>query len=160
MKFIAELYKKNVLSSVRILDCMDKLFKLNNEDSLEQCQALFLIAGPILTKSREWPLKEDEFIKNIEIISKSAGVYPTRLRFKYQDLLDLIDNDWMPRPSKVITPEPKKQQDQSKSKQTPSNNDNEWINLTKGNKIRYENKAEKKVEELKSSNPFDLLNEF
>jgi len=51
MKFIAELYKRKVLSSVRILDCMNKLLKLDKEDSIEQCHMLFVTAGPILTKS-------------------------------------------------------------------------------------------------------------
>ncbi|CAH2219039.1 eukaryotic translation initiation factor 4 gamma 1 isoform X3 [Pelobates cultripes] len=93
IKFIGELFKLKLLSEDSMKDCLLKLLKKNNEESMECICQLLTSVGKHLEDGHSGM---DSYINKINIFIKSKTT-SSRIRFLVQDVLDLRRNKWVPR---------------------------------------------------------------
>eukprot|EP00731_Ephydatia_muelleri_P015436 Em0008g1156a len=96
IRFIGELYKLKILSESIIHDCMRKsLASTSDEKSLERFAKLMTVTGKELDKE-EAKLEMDTYFSIVNDIIKNKTV-SKRVQFLLQDVVDLRDNQWVPR---------------------------------------------------------------
>ncbi|KAL3056935.1 hypothetical protein OYC64_007421 [Pagothenia borchgrevinki] len=95
MKFIGELFKLKMLTEVMMHDCIVKLLKNHNEESLECLCRLLSTIGKDLDFEKAKP-RMDQYFNQMEKIIKDKKT-SSRIRFMLQDVLDLRRSSWVPR---------------------------------------------------------------
>ncbi|XP_046850821.1 eukaryotic translation initiation factor 4 gamma 3-like isoform X2 [Xenia sp. Carnegie-2017] len=128
IKFIGELFKLKLLTENIMHDCIFKLLRAGDEESLESmCKLLFTI-GKDLDSEKAKPRIVQYFDKiNKIIIAKKVS---SRVIFMLRDVVDLRDNKWIPRREEHVNPktidqihkeaEMEKQQEQKLVSQLPA----------------------------------------
>uniref|UniRef100_A0AAY4E7W5 Eukaryotic translation initiation factor 4 gamma, 1a n=1 Tax=Denticeps clupeoides TaxID=299321 RepID=A0AAY4E7W5_9TELE len=95
IKFIGELFKLKMLTEAIMHDCVVKLLKNHDEESLECLCRLLSTIGKDLDFEKAKP-RMDQYFNQMEKIIKERKT-SSRIRFMLQDLLDLRRNTWVPR---------------------------------------------------------------
>lgn len=95
IKFIGELFKLKMLTEVIMHDCIVKLLKNHDEESLECLCRLLSTIGKDLDFEKAKP-RMDQYFTQMEKIIKERKT-SSRIRFMLQDVLDLRRNNWVPR---------------------------------------------------------------
>ncbi|KAG9343267.1 hypothetical protein JZ751_014248 [Albula glossodonta] len=95
IKFIGELFKLKMLTEAIMHDCVVKLLKNHDEESLECLCRLLTTIGKDLDFQKAKP-RMDQYFTQIEKIIKERKT-SSRIRFMLQDVLDLRKNNWVPR---------------------------------------------------------------
>ncbi|XP_037533293.1 eukaryotic translation initiation factor 4 gamma 1 [Nematolebias whitei] len=95
IKFIGELFKLKMLTEVIMHDCIVKLLKNHDEESLECLCRLLSTIGKDLDFAKAKP-RMDQYFNQMEKIIKERKT-TSRIRFMLQDVLDLRRNNWVPR---------------------------------------------------------------
>uniref|UniRef100_A0A3P9LAE3 Eukaryotic translation initiation factor 4 gamma 1 n=2 Tax=Oryzias latipes TaxID=8090 RepID=A0A3P9LAE3_ORYLA len=95
IKFIGELFKLKMLTEVIMHDCIVKLLKNHDEESLECLCRLLSTIGKDLDFEKAKP-RMDQYFNQMEKIIKEKKT-TSRIRFMLQDVLDLRRNNWVPR---------------------------------------------------------------
>nr|XP_057935680.1 eukaryotic translation initiation factor 4 gamma 1-like isoform X2 [Doryrhamphus excisus] len=95
IKFIGELFKFNMLTEVIMHDCIVKLLKNHDEESLECLCRLLSTIGKDLDFEKAKP-RMDQYFNQMEKIIKERKT-TSRIRFMLQDVVDLRENNWVPR---------------------------------------------------------------
>ncbi|XP_063074858.1 eukaryotic translation initiation factor 4 gamma 1a isoform X2 [Engraulis encrasicolus] len=95
MKFIGELFKLKMLTEPIMHDCVVKLLKNHDEESLEcLCRLLSTIGKDLdIDKAKR---RMDQYFTQMEKIIKEKKT-SSRIRFMLQDVLDLRKSQWVPR---------------------------------------------------------------
>ncbi|XP_035277495.1 eukaryotic translation initiation factor 4 gamma 1a isoform X2 [Anguilla anguilla] len=97
IKFIGELFKLKMLTEAIMHDCVVKLLKSHDEESLECLCRLLTTIGKDLDFQKAKP-RMDQYFTQMEKIIKERKT-SSRIRFMLQDVLDLRQNSWVPRRS-------------------------------------------------------------
>ncbi|XP_054649684.1 eukaryotic translation initiation factor 4 gamma 1-like isoform X2 [Dunckerocampus dactyliophorus] len=95
IKFIGELFKFKMLTEVIMHDCIVKLLKNHDEESLECLCRLLSTIGKDLDFEKAKP-RMDQYFNQMEKIIKERKT-TSRIRFMLQDVVDLRENNWVPR---------------------------------------------------------------
>ncbi|XP_073705918.1 eukaryotic translation initiation factor 4 gamma 1a isoform X2 [Garra rufa] len=95
IKFIGELFKLKMLTEPIMHDCIVKLLKNHDEESLECLCRLLSTIGKDLDFEKAKP-RMDQYFHQMEKIIKEKKT-SSRIRFMLQDVLDLRRNNWVPR---------------------------------------------------------------
>ncbi|TKS81437.1 Eukaryotic translation initiation factor 4 gamma 1 [Collichthys lucidus] len=95
IKFIGELFKLKMLTEVIMHDCIVKLLKNHDEESLECLCRLLSTIGKDLDFEKAKP-RMDQYFNQMEKIIKERKT-SSRIRFMLQDVLDLRRNNWVSR---------------------------------------------------------------
>ncbi|XP_052472565.1 eukaryotic translation initiation factor 4 gamma 1 isoform X1 [Carassius gibelio] len=95
IKFIGELFKLKMLTENIMHDCIVKLLKNHDEESLECLCRLLSTIGKDLDFQKAKP-RMDQYFNQMEKIIKERKT-SSRIRFMLQDVLDLRRNNWVPR---------------------------------------------------------------
>ncbi|KAM6160632.1 eukaryotic translation initiation factor 4 gamma 1 isoform 2-T2 [Erethizon dorsatum] len=95
IKFIGELFKLKMLTEAIMHDCVVKLLKNHDEESLECLCRLLTTIGKDLDFAKAKP-RMDQYFNQMEKIIKEKKT-SSRIRFMLQDVLDLRQNNWVPR---------------------------------------------------------------
>ncbi|XP_078614814.1 uncharacterized protein LOC144883967 isoform X8 [Branchiostoma floridae x Branchiostoma japonicum] len=94
IRFIGELFKLKILAENIMHDCVVKLLKSNDEESLECLCRLLTMIGKDLDVERAKP-RMDQYFEQLENITKQKKT-SSRLGFMIQDVLELRRNNWAP----------------------------------------------------------------
>ncbi|XP_076137899.1 eukaryotic translation initiation factor 4 gamma 1-like [Alosa pseudoharengus] len=95
IKFIGELFKLKMLTEPIMHDCVVKLLKHHDEESLECLCRLLSTIGKDLDFHKAKP-RMDQYFHQMEKIIKERKT-SSRIRFMLQDVLDLRRSGWVPR---------------------------------------------------------------
>ncbi|XP_053716583.1 eukaryotic translation initiation factor 4 gamma 3-like [Synchiropus splendidus] len=95
IKFVGELFKLKIIKGAIMHNCISKLLKNSDEESLECLCKLVSTIGKILDVSGNKTLM-DSYFKTISRIVKEKKT-SARIRFMLQDVVDLRKNKWVPR---------------------------------------------------------------
>ncbi|NXJ94022.1 IF4G1 factor, partial [Corythaixoides concolor] len=95
IKFIGELFKLKMLTEAIMHDCVVKLLKNHDEESLECLCRLLTTIGKDLDFEKAKP-RMDQYFSQMEKIIKEKKT-SSRIRFMLQDVIDLRRNSWVPR---------------------------------------------------------------
>ncbi|CAH2248450.1 eukaryotic translation initiation factor 4 gamma 1 isoform X1 [Pelobates cultripes] len=95
IKFIGELFKLKMLTEAIMHDCVVKLLKNHDEESLECLCRLLSTIGKDLDFERAKP-RMDQYFNQIDKIIKERKT-SSRIRFMLQDVMDLRICNWVPR---------------------------------------------------------------
>ncbi|XP_076833025.1 eukaryotic translation initiation factor 4 gamma 1 isoform X1 [Brachyhypopomus gauderio] len=95
IKFIGELFKLKMLTEPIMHDCVVKLLKNHDEESLECLCRLLSTIGKDLDFEKAKP-RMDQYFNQMEKIIKERKT-SSRIRFMLQDVIDLRRNTWVPR---------------------------------------------------------------
>ncbi|ESO01120.1 hypothetical protein HELRODRAFT_134242, partial [Helobdella robusta] len=98
IRFIGELYKLKMLTDNIMFECINRLLKYSNDEDNVECLCRLLItigfdldnANP-LSKQRL-----NQTFEELKSISYSKSI-SSRIKFMIQDVLELRENDWVPR---------------------------------------------------------------
>lgn len=103
IRFIGELYKLKMLTLRIMRECLHKLLKMKNEESLECLCRLLSTVGKTLESERSNKQGTEPDVSILqshfeELKSIAADMNKSnRIRFMIQDLIDLRRNNWKPR---------------------------------------------------------------
>ncbi|KAJ8399426.1 hypothetical protein AAFF_G00411380 [Aldrovandia affinis] len=95
MRFIGELFKLKMVGQSVVQDCVAKLLIKETEEALECLSCLLSTSGKCLDCDKVKP-HMDQYFKQIEEIIKEKKML-SRIRFLLQDILELRQNNWVPR---------------------------------------------------------------
>ncbi|XP_044148436.1 eukaryotic translation initiation factor 4 gamma 1 [Bufo gargarizans] len=95
IKFIGELFKLKMLTEAIMHDCVVKLLKNHDEESLECLCRLLSTIGKDLDFERAKP-RMDQYFNQMDKIIKERKT-SSRIRFMIQDVIDLRMCNWVPR---------------------------------------------------------------
>lgn len=95
IKFIGELFKLKMLTEAIMHDCVVKLLKNHDEESLECLCRLLTTIGKDLDFEKAKP-RMDQYFNQMEKIIKEKKT-SSRIRFMLQDVIDLRRSSWIPR---------------------------------------------------------------
>ncbi|XP_029971528.1 eukaryotic translation initiation factor 4 gamma 1a isoform X2 [Salarias fasciatus] len=95
IKFIGELFKLKMLTEAIMHDCVVKLLKNHDEESLECLCRLLSTIGKDLDFEKAKP-RMDQYFNQMDKIIKERKT-SSRIRFMLQDVLDLRKSNWVPR---------------------------------------------------------------
>ncbi|XP_067048900.1 eukaryotic translation initiation factor 4 gamma 1-like isoform X2 [Acropora muricata] len=95
IRFIGELFKLKMLTESIMHDCVVKLLRSNDEESFECLCKLLVTIGKDLDHEKAKPRVDQYFAQINKIIS--AKITSSRVRFMMQDIVDLRNNNWVPR---------------------------------------------------------------
>uniref|UniRef100_A0A8B9QGN8 Eukaryotic translation initiation factor 4 gamma 1 n=1 Tax=Apteryx owenii TaxID=8824 RepID=A0A8B9QGN8_APTOW len=95
IKFIGELFKLKMLTEAIMHDCVVKLLKNHDEESLECLCRLLTTIGKDLDFEKAKP-RMDQYFNQMEKIIKEKKT-SSRIRFMLQDVIDLRRVSWVPR---------------------------------------------------------------
>uniref|UniRef100_A0A8C6R261 Eukaryotic translation initiation factor 4 gamma 1 n=1 Tax=Nannospalax galili TaxID=1026970 RepID=A0A8C6R261_NANGA len=94
-EFIGELFKLKMLTEAIMHDCVFKLLKNHDEESLECLCRLLTTIGKDLDFAKAKP-QMDQYFNQMEKIIKEKKT-SSQIRFMLQDVLDLRQSNWVPR---------------------------------------------------------------
>uniref|UniRef100_A0AAQ4QSW2 Eukaryotic translation initiation factor 4 gamma, 1a n=1 Tax=Gasterosteus aculeatus aculeatus TaxID=481459 RepID=A0AAQ4QSW2_GASAC len=95
IKFIGELFKLKMLTEAIMHDCVVKLLKNHDEESLECLCRLLSTIGKDLDFEKAKPRMDQYFTQMDKIIKEKKT--SSRIRFMLQDVIDLRRCSWVPR---------------------------------------------------------------
>ncbi|XP_077467645.1 eukaryotic translation initiation factor 4 gamma 1 [Stigmatopora argus] len=95
IKFIGELFKLKMLTEVIMHECIGKLLRNQDEESLECLCRLLCTIGKDLDFEKAKP-RMDKYFHQMQKIIKEKNT-SSRIRFMLQDVMDLRQNNWVPR---------------------------------------------------------------
>ncbi|ELU17393.1 hypothetical protein CAPTEDRAFT_19755 [Capitella teleta] len=95
IRFIGELYKLDVLLEKIMHECVHKLLKAKDEESMECLCGLLTTIGKKIDVKNGTKLF-DQYFQRIETIVNNRQ-FSSRVRFMLQDVIDLRKNKWIPR---------------------------------------------------------------
>ncbi|XP_068593625.1 eukaryotic translation initiation factor 4 gamma 1a isoform X2 [Cebidichthys violaceus] len=95
IKFIGELFKLKMLTEAIMHDCVVKLLKNHDEESLECLCRLLSTIGKDLDFEKAKP-RMDQYFNQMDKIIKEKKT-SSRIRFMLQDVIDLRRCNWVPR---------------------------------------------------------------
>ncbi|XP_036408817.1 eukaryotic translation initiation factor 4 gamma 1-like [Megalops cyprinoides] len=95
VKFISELYRVDMVKEAIVHMCITTLLENRSEEALECLCCLLSNVGRKLEFENSKP-RVDQYFRQVEWIVKE-GKTTSRIRFKLQDLMDLRQNNWVPR---------------------------------------------------------------
>ncbi|KAL0965959.1 hypothetical protein UPYG_G00288670 [Umbra pygmaea] len=95
IKFIGELFKLKMLTEAIMHDCIVKLLKNHDEESLECLCRLLSTIGKDLDFEKAKPRMDQYFAQMDKIIKEKKT--SSRIRFMLQDVIDLRQSGWVPR---------------------------------------------------------------
>uniref|UniRef100_A0A8D0G9C0 Eukaryotic translation initiation factor 4 gamma 3 n=1 Tax=Sphenodon punctatus TaxID=8508 RepID=A0A8D0G9C0_SPHPU len=95
IKFIGELFKLKMLTEAIMHDCVVKLLKNHDEESLECLCRLLTTIGKYLDFEKAKP-RMDQYFNQMEKIVKERKT-SSRIRFMLQDVIDLRQCNWVSR---------------------------------------------------------------
>uniref|UniRef100_A0A674EG01 Eukaryotic translation initiation factor 4 gamma, 1a n=1 Tax=Salmo trutta TaxID=8032 RepID=A0A674EG01_SALTR len=95
IKFIGELFKLKMLTEAIMHDCIVKLLKNHDEESLECLCRLLSTIGKDLDFEKAKPRMDQYFAQMDKIIKEKKT--SSRIRFMLQDVIDLRRSGWVPR---------------------------------------------------------------
>ncbi|XP_072330345.1 eukaryotic translation initiation factor 4 gamma 1-like isoform X3 [Scyliorhinus torazame] len=95
IKFIGELFKLKMLTEPIMHDCIVKLLKNHDQESLECLCRLLTTIGKDLDFEKAKPRMDQYFHQMGKIIKEKKT--SSRIRFMVQDVIDLRQNNWVPR---------------------------------------------------------------
>ncbi|XP_070561587.1 eukaryotic translation initiation factor 4 gamma 3-like isoform X5 [Ptychodera flava] len=95
IRFIGELFKLKMLTEPIMHDCVVKLLKAHDHESLECLCRLLSTIGKDLDHEKAKP-RVDQYFAQMDRIVKSKK-YSARVRFMLQDVIELRGNNWVPR---------------------------------------------------------------
>ncbi|XP_015747286.1 PREDICTED: eukaryotic translation initiation factor 4 gamma 1-like [Acropora digitifera] len=95
IRFIGELFKLKMLTESIMHDCVFKLLRSNDEESFECLCKLLVTIGKDLDHEKGKGRVDQYFTQINKIIS--AKITSSRVRFMMQDIVDLRNNNWVPR---------------------------------------------------------------
>ncbi|XP_041425843.1 eukaryotic translation initiation factor 4 gamma 3 isoform X9 [Xenopus laevis] len=95
IKFIGELFKLKMLTEAIMHDCVVKLLKNHDEESLECLCRLLTTIGKDLDFEKAKPRMDQYFHQMVKIIKERKT--SSRIRFMLQDVIDLRLNNWVSR---------------------------------------------------------------
>ncbi|XP_027039827.1 eukaryotic translation initiation factor 4 gamma 3-like isoform X3 [Pocillopora damicornis] len=95
IRFIGELFKLKMLTESIMHDCVVKLLKSNDEEAFECLCKLLVTIGKDLDHAKAKPRVDQYFAQINKIIQ--ARITSARVRFMMQDIVDLRNNNWVPR---------------------------------------------------------------
>uniref|UniRef100_A0A8C5C2B7 Eukaryotic translation initiation factor 4 gamma 3 n=1 Tax=Gadus morhua TaxID=8049 RepID=A0A8C5C2B7_GADMO len=95
IKFIGELFKLKMLTEAIMHDCVVKLLKNHDQESLECLCRLLTTIGKDLDFAKAKP-RMDQYFRQMEKIVKERKT-SSRIRFMLQDIIDLRLHDWVSR---------------------------------------------------------------
>ncbi|XP_044171027.1 eukaryotic translation initiation factor 4 gamma 1-like isoform X3 [Acropora millepora] len=95
IRFIGELFKLKMLTESIMHDCVVKLLRSNDEESFECLCKLLVTIGKDLDHEKGKPRVDQYFTQINKIIS--AKITSSRVRRMMQDIVDLRNNNWVPR---------------------------------------------------------------
>ncbi|XP_034021749.1 LOW QUALITY PROTEIN: eukaryotic translation initiation factor 4 gamma 3 [Thalassophryne amazonica] len=95
IKFIGELFKLKMLTEPIMHDCVVKLLKNHDEESLECLCRLLTTIGKDLDFEKAKP-RMDQYFNQMEKIVKERKT-SSRIRFMLQDVIDLRSHNWVSR---------------------------------------------------------------
>ncbi|XP_015749602.1 PREDICTED: eukaryotic translation initiation factor 4 gamma 3-like, partial [Acropora digitifera] len=95
IRFIGELFKLKMLTENIMHDCVVKLLRSNDEESFECLCKLLVTIGKDLDHEKGKGRVDQYFTQINKIIS--AKITSSRVRFMMQDIVDLRNNNWVPR---------------------------------------------------------------
>ncbi|XP_064178283.1 eukaryotic translation initiation factor 4 gamma 1-like [Anguilla rostrata] len=95
MRFIGELFKQKMVRENMVQNCIAKLLIKETEEALECLCCLLSTSGKTLDYNKSKP-HMDQCFKQMEEIVKGKKTTP-RIRFLLQDILELRQNNWVPR---------------------------------------------------------------
>ncbi|XP_052431777.1 eukaryotic translation initiation factor 4 gamma 1 isoform X2 [Carassius gibelio] len=95
IKFIGELFKLKMLTETIMHDCIVKLLKNHDEESLECLCRLLSTIGKDLDFEKAKP-RMDQYFNQMDKITKERKT-SSRIRFMLQDVIDLRRSNWVPR---------------------------------------------------------------
>ncbi|KAL2096291.1 hypothetical protein ACEWY4_008439 [Coilia grayii] len=95
IKFIGELFKLKMLTEPIMHDCIVKLLKNHDQESLECLCRLLSTIGKDLDFEKAKP-RMDQYFHQMEKVIKERKT-SSRIRFMLQDVIDLRRNQWVPR---------------------------------------------------------------
>uniref|UniRef100_A0A8C5HTX5 MIF4G domain-containing protein n=1 Tax=Gouania willdenowi TaxID=441366 RepID=A0A8C5HTX5_GOUWI len=93
--FVGELFKLQMIREVIMHDCIMKLLKNHDDQSLEALCKLLSTIGKELDVKKE-KHRVDQYFQQMEEMVKEKKT-SSRMRFMMQDVLDLRTNNWVPR---------------------------------------------------------------
>jgi translation initiation factor 4G len=98
IRFIGELYKLRMLTEAIMHECLMKLLRSNDEDSLEcLCQLLTTIGQELDNKQSKLQPRMDMYFKQLDALVNEKNKVSSRIRFMLLDTIDLRKNNWVPR---------------------------------------------------------------
>ncbi|XP_041751874.1 eukaryotic translation initiation factor 4 gamma 1a isoform X2 [Coregonus clupeaformis] len=95
IKFIGELFKLKMLTEAIMHDCIVKLLKNHDEESIECLCRLLSTIGKDLDFEKAKPRMDQYFTQMDKIIKEKKT--SSRIRFMLQDVIDLRRSGWVPR---------------------------------------------------------------
>ncbi|XP_041427732.1 eukaryotic translation initiation factor 4 gamma 3 isoform X7 [Xenopus laevis] len=95
IKFIGELFKLKMLTEAIMHDCVVKLLKNHDEESLECLCRLLTTIGKDLDFEKAKPRMDQYFHQMVKIVKERKT--SSRIRFMLQDIIDLRLNNWVSR---------------------------------------------------------------
>lgn len=93
MRFIGEIYMKDLIKKVTIESCIDELKTSTDEDTLVCLVKLIQTIGAKFETKSSGKAKMAEYFKTIETMSQNADM-SLRIRFMMKDLVDMRNNGW------------------------------------------------------------------
>jgi len=111
--FIGWLFRRSMLSEKIMHGCIISLFQEEDEEHLEALCKLFETIGKLLDKKgrkKEDTKKQMEvYFNNLNNLTGKDKKLPNRVKFMIYDLIDLRNNQWVPRREKAQTSKSKAQ---------------------------------------------------
>ncbi|XP_036398059.1 eukaryotic translation initiation factor 4 gamma 1-like [Megalops cyprinoides] len=95
VRFIGELFKLELVRESAVRDCVTRLLGKRSEEALECLCCLLSTGGKSLDCHRAKPHMDQYFTQMEKIVQEKKT--SSRIRFMLQDVLDLRQNNWVPR---------------------------------------------------------------
>lgn len=102
VRLISELYKKGLIMDRILHACVTQLLEadadagLPHEENLEAICEILTLAGKKLSETPKFQKHLPKYLKEMSKFSNNKNV-ASRIRFLIRDVLDMSDNDWVPR---------------------------------------------------------------
>ncbi|XP_005101155.1 eukaryotic translation initiation factor 4 gamma 1 isoform X2 [Aplysia californica] len=146
IRFIGELFKLGMLTENIMHDCIFRLLKARDDDSLVSLCQLITTVGQNLDTEKAKARMDQYFTQ----MSKIADERKSRIKFTLKDAIDLRNNNWVPRkeqagPKKIDEVHKDYEQEQARnqflnSQPLPPRNDNQQPGSRRGSRQRQEEK--------------------
>ncbi|XP_013390980.1 eukaryotic translation initiation factor 4 gamma 1 isoform X3 [Lingula anatina] len=95
IKFIGELFKLEMLTEAIMHNCLFKLLKAGDEESIECLCRLMSTVGKLIDHPKAKPKVDQYFNRMNQIVQQRKT--SSRVRFMLQDVIDLRQSNWVPR---------------------------------------------------------------
>ena len=119
--FIGWLFRRSMLSEKIMHSCVVSLFQQEGEENLEALCKLFETIGKVLDKKGrkkdDTKKQMDIYFSNLKKMTGKDAKLPNRVKFMILDLIEMRNNQWVPRREKVQAKTKKEIHDQAKKEE-------------------------------------------